>query len=269
MFVWREDGKGLKYFEIEEFVSFGIKALFTSRLGGVSKGDYTGLNLGLHTGDNPESVLTNRRLIAEAAGFDYRDFVAGEQVHGCDLYLVDEADKGRGALAYNDSIPGIDGLITAARGVPLISFYADCVPLFVMEPSKGVVALAHAGWKGTVKKIAQKTIIRMKEIYGVRTKDCWAAIGPSISRDHYEVDQPVIDHFKMAFSYWRELVVDRGKGYYLLDLKLANMLLFKEAGLPEEQIIVSEFCTFKDQQYFYSYRREMGKTGRMASIICR
>lgn len=267
MFIWRNQGN-LHYLEIEEFEKSGIKTCFTSRLGGVSQGPYSTLNMGLHTGDDQERVLINRRLVAEALDLDYHDFVAAEQVHSNQVYIVKTEDIGRGAIEYQDSIPGVDALITAETRIPLISFYADCVPLLIMEPGKRIIALAHAGWKGTVLKIAWKTVEEMKRVYQVSPENLWVGIGPSISRDYYEVDDRVIDHFKESYTNYSDFITAKGTGKFLLDLQAANTYLFEKAGVPSRQIINSGFCTYRNNNYFYSYRKEQGITGRMASIIC-
>ncbi len=268
MFAWKDKGK-LHYLEIEEFKKFGINACFTSRLGGVSKDPFSTLNLGLHTGDKLERVLANRRLLAEALELDYSKFVAGEQIHSNQVYIVGSNDCGKGAVDHHDSISGVDALITAKVNIPLISFYADCVPLYIMEPHKGIIALAHAGWKGTVLKIALKTIEEMKRVYHINPEDLWVGIGPSISKDYYEVDNRVIEHFRGNFADYSNFVTKRDNERFLLDLKAANTYLFEEAGVKPDQIIDSEFCTYRDNEYFYSYRKEQGTTGRMASIIYR
>lgn len=266
MFVWRKD-KQVKYLEISEFKKHGIKAIFTSRLGGVSTGNYSSLNLGLHTRDKKSNVIVNRKIIAQTLGLNYRDFVAGEQVHGNRIKVVKDDDKGRGALNYEDSISGVDGLITDTNNLPLISFYADCVPLLLADIKNKVIGLAHAGWKGTYLKIGVEAIKKMQKYFNTRPEDCLIGIGPSISRENYEVDNRVINKFKESFSYWKDLVTYKGKGHYLLDLWTANKQALVEIGVPDSQIIISNYCTYKDNDYFYSYRKEGGKTGRMASII--
>ncbi len=266
MFSWVQD-KELCYLEISQFLDFGIKAYFTSRLGGVSTGSFNTLNLGLHTSDKHYNVKKNRKRIARSLGINPESFVAAEQIHDNKIYLVNERDKGSGALHYRDSISGMDALITNTRGLPLISFYADCVPLYFVEPQKKVIALAHAGWQGTLKKIGEKTVSVMEKEFNVNSKDIWVAIGPSISRDFYEVNDIVIKKFKKEFKNYKEFVVDKGKNSYLLDLWCANINSLKEAGINDKHIILSNYCTYRDNKYFYSYRREKGKTGRMASII--
>ncbi|MCG8515317.1 MAG: peptidoglycan editing factor PgeF [Halanaerobiales bacterium] len=266
MFYWKNTGD-LKYLAIEEFNSVGVKAFFTSRLGGISTGSYGQLNLGLHTGDQREAVLTNRRLIAEALGYDYRDLVAGEQIHSNRIAQVNREDRGRGALSHQDSIPGVDGLITCQKNLPLFSFYADCVPVLLADPLKGVVGLVHAGWKGTLQRIVEKALRQMEEIYHCSPRDVIAAIGPAISGDHYQVDQRVITQFRSSFQNWREFSSGDGKENYRLNLPRANQLQLLAMGIPLSQIIMSDLCTYRDNHSFFSYRRDGGITGRMASII--
>ncbi|HLV10374.1 MAG TPA: peptidoglycan editing factor PgeF [Halanaerobiales bacterium] len=266
MFIWKNKGK-LNYLEIEEFKEAGVLACFTSRSGGTSQGSYSSLNLGLHTGDENKKVLANRRLVAEAFGLNCKDFIVGEQVHDNKVYLADYKDLGRGAFDHSSSIPGVDALITDKPGIPLVSFYADCVPLFIMDPVKKIVALVHSGWKGTSLKIGAKTVEKMKNIFNIEVNKLYAAIGPSISRDYYEVDSCIINIFKEKFKNYNDFIVDKGKDLYLLDLQAANIFTFIEAGVSVKQIISCDLCTYCEQKHFYSYRRDGKSTGRMASII--
>lgn len=266
MFQLREIGD-LKFLEISEFIDAGIKAYFTTRLGGVSRNNYTSLNLGLHTNDDSTLVLQNRRILAETLGFNYQEIVAGEQVHKAEVYHVQLEDKGKGALKYKDSIKQVDALITDIPRIPLLSFYADCVPLFFMEPQKKVIALAHAGWRGTYLKIGIKTITEMCQVYGIQAQNLWVAIGPCISCDYYQVDEELMKKFKTAFPNWKEFTLVKNKGNYNLNLVLANQIQIREAGVPLKQIIKSNYCTVTANDLFYSYRQEKGQTGRMASVI--
>jgi len=266
LFSWVEDGD-LLYLKIDNFTRHSVGAYFTTRLGGVSSGVFDSLNMALHVADRKEKVLINREKIARSIGIDPGSFVAAEQVHGAEVSIVTEEDRGAGALDYQASIPGVDALITASEGLPLISFYADCVPLFFLDPVKRVVALAHAGWRGTVNKIASQTILQMEKGFASEPADIMVALGPSISRDFYEVDKRVIDEFKGVFPGYKEFTVYRGKESYLLDLWQANIMVLEEAGISRENIFPSNLCTYAEARCFYSYRREKGKTGRMASII--
>ncbi|MFW6305999.1 MAG: peptidoglycan editing factor PgeF [Bacillota bacterium] len=266
MFSLIEDND-LKYFVISKFKDFGFNAYFSTRQGGYSTGKYNSLNLGLHTTDNLDNVRKNRKKLAKSIGVNPVEFVAAEQIHGYGIYDVDKNDIGAGALKYKESIPGVDALITSERNIPLISFYADCVPLMLIDMEKKIISLAHAGWKGTVKKIGKKTVTYMNEKYNSDINDIYIAIGPSISRDFYEVDSYIINQFESKYRHYKDFIVSKGKDRYMLDLWEANIHSLKEAGISEQNIIMSNLCTFKNKGLFYSYRREKGKTGRMASII--
>lgn len=241
---------------------------FTTRLGGVSKGAYKSLNLGLNVGDMLEDVLANRRLVAEAMGFKAEDIVAAQQVHGEHIQIVQEGDRGCGAQRFDDALAETDALITAVPGLPLLTNYADCVPVFLLDPVNGVVALAHGGWKSTVALIARKTVLRMQDVYGTRPEHCLAGIGPSIGSCCFEVDDGVASQFRESFApYWPDLAKAKGEGKWNLDLWEANRRQLLDIGLPAANITVAGLCTNCQSQTFFSYRADQGKTGRMAAII--
>lgn len=146
------------------------------------------LNLALHVGDEVELVLQNRRLFAQALGLDASKFTTCEQVHGSNVAVVDEALVGAGATALADTIKDTDALVTNLANVPLLLFFADCVPLLFADERQGVCAVAHAGWRGTVAQIGRKTVKTMQQAFGSRPEDIIAAIGPSIGQCCYEVD---------------------------------------------------------------------------------
>jgi len=259
--------KKIKYFEITELKNFGVKAIFTSKIGGISSNNYAELNLGLHTSDKSKNVIENRRLISEAIDIDYHDLIAAEQIHGNKIYRVLASDKGRGALNLDTVIEGIDGLITDVKDLPLISFYADCVPIYLYDPVYKAVGLAHSGWKGTVLKIVTRMLERMEDEFGTRPADCLVAIGPSISANNYEVDDRVFNSFKKTNLPLHKFFRKNNDGKYQLDLWKANEIILRNKGIPSEQIIQSKLCTYSHSDLFYSYRRDGKNTGRMASII--
>lgn len=241
---------------------------FTTRLGGVSKGAFKSLNLALHVGDNSEDVLANRRLVAEAMGFNAEDIVVPQQVHGEHIQVVQEADKGRGFLKHEEAFADTDALITAVPGIPLFTNYADCVPLFFLDPVNRVVALAHAGWKGTLISIGRKTVLKMQEVFGTKPEDCLAGIGPSIGSCCFEVDDEVASQFREAFSpYWSDFAQSWGDGKWKLDLWEVNRRQLLDIGIPSNNITVAGLCTNCQPQTFFSNRADQGKTGRMAAII--
>lgn len=240
---------------------------FTTRLGGVSTGPYESLNMAFHVGDRPENVVENRERALCCLGVDPGCLVAGEQVHGDKVLVVGSPEKGRGAWDGESALPGVDALVTKESGVALASFYADCVPLFLWDPVKGVAALAHAGWKGTLLNIGPKTIKQMVQAFGCRPHDIIAGIGPSIGPCCYEVGEGVARAFYGAFDRAGKFLRPVNAGRYKLDLWQANELSLIEAGVKETNIEVARLCTSCYRHLFFSYRAQGGVCGRMAAVM--
>ncbi|MCP8970233.1 peptidoglycan editing factor PgeF [Ectobacillus ponti] len=240
---------------------YSILAGFTTREGGVSEAPFTSLNLGLHVKDEETAVHENRRRLASRLQFPLHTWICSEQVHGSKVARTGAADAGKGVYAYEDGIPGTDGIYTDEQNVLLTSCYADCVPLYFYAPSHSFIGLAHAGWKGTVQGIALE-MIRKWEAAGVQAGDIHVAIGPAIGACCYVVDDRVLDAAKQVVEEvpYRQL----SPGQYALDLKELNALICKQAGVHE--ILVSSRCT-SCESMFFSHRRDRGQTGRMLSFI--
>ena len=223
------------------------------------------LNLALHVGDNPEKVLRNRVKFAAAIGVNAERFTTCAQVHGNNVQVITEKLIGRGALSFADTVPETDALITNLADVPLLLFYADCVPVLLADPETGAIGLAHAGWRGTAAQIAKKTVRAMTEAFGVRPENLLAGIGPSIGACCYEVDDAVRDRmtgYETCFS-------EKCDGKYWLDLWQVNRLQLQEAGVVLSNISTAGICTNHNPELFCSYRYENGKTGRMGVCLCR
>ena len=156
---------GVLYITFDKLDKAGVVHGFSTRMGGVSEGYLGTMNLSFHRGDDPDAVMENHKRFAYAIGYDYRKLVFSDQVHKTDIYKVTEKDAGKGIIRESD-IREIDGLMTNVPGIPLMTFYADCVPVFFYDPVKKVVAMNHSGWKGTVAKISRCMISRLKEEYG-------------------------------------------------------------------------------------------------------
>ena len=258
----------LKYLTIPAFDQTGLVANgFSTRQGGVSEGHYQSLNLGTHVNDDIQKVVENRKILLSALSLDIKDMVAAQQVHGKRVHYVTQADVGRGAVSNETALPDTDALITDQKGIVLTSYYADCVPLYILDPVRKAIGLAHAGWKGTVLKIGLDTIVAMQAQFGTNPKDCLVAIGPSIGACCYEVDERVIAEFKANFKNDANLLSEELSGKAKLNLWEANREVFREAGVPEENITSAELCTSCHNDLFFSYRKEAGKTGRLASIM--
>ncbi|HQD41240.1 MAG TPA: polyphenol oxidase family protein, partial [Bacillota bacterium] len=218
----RHEREGLVYFTIPSFDHTGlVRHCFTTRAGGVSSGRVKGLNLGFSRPDSRENVLENFKRLCRAVGIDSESLVFSHQVHGTYIREVAGQDAGKGIWKDSD-IKDTDGLITSSRGVTLTTFYADCVPLYFLDPVKRAAGLAHAGWRGTVAGIALETVKRMKEAFGSQPGDILVGIGPSICRDCYEVDEPVVSRLKENMQSWRDVITPLGKDKYLLDLQSTN-----------------------------------------------
>ncbi len=245
----------------------GVVHGFSSRDGGCSKEPYNYLNMGLINGDDPADVRQNRMLFANTLGILPEQVVCGYQVHRTNIARVGKAEAGRGFLDAADALSETDGLVTDQRGVALMTLYADCVPVLFYEPKRSVIGVCHCGWKGTVGKIAAKMADIMAKEYSCDRRQICAAIGPSICRDAYEVDLPVLERFREAFSFAESIITPVDASHGKVDLWEANRLQLLEAGLEDANIDVSGLCTYQNHHIFFSHRADRGKTGRNAAIL--
>jgi YfiH family protein len=247
----------------------GADAVVTARDGGVSSGAYATLNLSLSVGDDPDRVLANRRRLAAAFGADPGDFVFARQVHGAEVRVVGEADRGSGALALDDAIPDVDALVTSKPGVVLAILTADCVPIVLHDPVGRVLACVHAGWRGTVARVAAAAVAAMQTL-GSRPADVIAGIGPAMAPDLYQVGpdvhQAVTRSFGPAAAFIRPDPGDRGGGHWLLDLWAANQSVLQEAGVPAAQIHVTDIPTGPAGNDTFFSDRAARPCGRLALI---
>lgn len=255
---------GLTFYCVEEFESGGlISHAFTTRHGGT--GRYSGLNLGLHVDDDPDAVVANRRLVCRALGSDINRLVACEQVHGTTIAVVDGSHMGHGAADYSTALPETDGLITATPGVMLSLYFADCVPILLLDPVTPAVGLAHAGWKGTAGRIAVRALEAMAREFGTVPARCLAAVAPAIGPCCYEVGEEVAESISATAAGAHRHVRPAGERC-MLDLPGVNALQLADAGVLPHNIIVSSTCTRCTDDDFFSYRRE-GPTGRMGAFL--
>lgn len=257
-----------KLYEIPSFKQTGLVSHgFSTRVGGVGSAPYDALNLALHVGDDPVAVVENRKIICRALGADFERFVAAEQVHGVNIAVVGEEHAGSGAVNYESAIPNTDGIITDRPGLLLATFYADCVPIFILDPVRKVIGSVHAGWKGTVARIGAAAIGKMQDVFGCNPADCLVGIGPSIGPCCYEVDKPLIDKFRSEFSWWKNVITETNEGRSFLDLWKSNLRIMTEAGVKIQNIELAETCTCCNQEKLFSYRGSGGITGRMGAFI--
>ena len=241
---------------------------FSTRLGGVSEGCFSSLNLSFDRGDDRAAVAENFRRMGEALGVRCEDMVLSQQTHTTNIRIVTDEDRGKGITRERD-YTDIDGLITNVPGICLVTTYADCVPLYFLDPAKKVIALSHSGWRGTVGKIGKKTVELMHVKFGSDPADILAAVGPSVCQDCYEVSADVIDRFKEVFdrSVWEELFYEKPDGKYQLDLWKANEKIFLEAGIRKDHIAVTNVCTHCNSEILYSHRAMGDKRGNLCAFL--
>jgi YfiH family protein len=196
------------------------------------------LNVGLHVGDDVSRVRQNRNILARAISVKAEDFTCGQQVHGANVGIVREQERGSGAKDWLEGLAETDAMITNIPGIPLMVLTADCAAISIYDPASHAIGLVHAGKKGTINGIVTKTIKKMTTEYGTSGKDLIVAVGPSVHTCCYELDIPIL---------------------------IKKQLL--EAGVKEENMEFSQLCTACRNDIFYSYRKEKGKTGRFANIL--
>lgn len=267
--IFREIEKEVPYLEYPLLTDTKIVHHgFSTRLGGVSQGCYASMNLSFTRGDDEAAVRENYHRIAKSIGVKCENMVLSQQTHTTNVRVVTEKDKGKGIvkpLDYTD----VDGMVTNIHGICLVTFYADCVPLYFVDPVQKAIGLSHSGWRGTVGKIGKETIRKMEEQYGADPKDILAAVGPSICKDCYEVSEDVILEFQKNFKerYWKDLFYRKENGKYQLDLWKANEIIFKESGILPEHIAVTNVCTHCNSEILYSHRTSGDRRGNLAAFL--
>lgn len=245
----------------------------TYRYGGVSEGSFDSFNMGLHVGDTPEAVGENRKRLAQVLGVDPNHLTCGEQVHGVGVTRVIQEIVGRGAFSWDDSIPDSDAIHTNLVNVPLLLLVADCVPVLIYDAVHHAVAVVHAGWRGAIAHIVERTMDSMHDAYGTLPSDCYLFIGPSIGADSFEVSEEIGEQFRQDMRALGLSQVDQVVRYIQrdgqitatphVDLKGYIAACVVQKGVPLEQVSVSSTDTMITDGC-YSYRRDQGRTGRMA-----
>lgn len=259
-----------------------VEHLFSTRLGGVSQGQFATMNLSFTRGDDPDCVAENFRRIGKVLGISPEDFVFTDQTHTANVRRVFKTDQGKGFLLERD-YQDIDGLVTNEPGVVLTAFFADCVPLYFVDPVKRAIGLSHSGWKGTVQKIGKATVEMLQREFGSHPSDIITAIGPSICGDCYEVGWDVAEQFTRAFPATVQLkekkeaghrkatsgqiIREKENGKYLLDLWEANRQVLLEAGILQEHICITDICTCCNPELLFSHRASKGKRGNLGAFL--
>lgn len=259
----------LKFITFDNIDKTGIVVhAFSTRLGGVSKGELESLNLGFSRGDELDNVIKNYSILGDAVGFDYKSCIGMKQTHETKVKVVSKNDCGMGILC-NTKFIGYDAMITNDRNVTLVTYHADCVPIYYVDVKNKAIGLAHAGWRGTVNSMAKAVVEKMKSYYGSNPKDIQVAIGPSIGVCCFEVDKPVADEFYNKHNFTEKYIVktDNVNDKYKIDLWGVNKEILINSGIPEENIEVTTMCTKCNPEYFYSHRNMGDKRGSMAAFL--
>lgn len=232
-----------------------------TRRGGCSfgRGD---LNLSFGTGDEEKNVVENRKLLSEALGISFDDISRLRQVHSADVIVLSEDDR----LTVKPTTPKADGMITEMPGHWLGVSVGDCQAVAIYEAERRVLALVHAGWAGTAKRIVAATIGMLKAEVGCRTREMWAALLPAIRQSVYQVDGPVFREFEKHWQDWDRFFTDHRDGRAYLDLAAANRAQIEAEGIPPEQIIDIGICTATLSSLFFSHRRDGLPSGRMYAL---
>jgi len=245
----------------------GLKHAISTRHGGVSSGNYNSLNLSFQVGDEQNNVIKNHQILSHTLGFDLSSLVTCQQIHQDTIALVDKSYLRKGCFLPNNSIPETDALTTDVPGLILMTRYADCAPLLFYDPKTHTVAIAHAGWQGTLEHIAQKMVKALINHYHCQPKHILAAIGPSIGPCCYQISNTMADYalkkLPRAQEYIRESLDD---GLYF-NLWQANKEQLKSSGIKDENLYCSRLCTSCNVDLFFSYRKEKRITGRFGALI--
>ena len=280
--------KELMYMTFDGLKQTGIvEHCFSTRFGGVSEGYLGSMNLSYARGDKKENVDENFQRIAALFGKQTSDIVCSLQTHTTNVRKVTSKDCGKGVTRERD-YDDVDGLITNEAGIILATFYADCVPLFIVDPVHKAIGLSHSGWRGTVGKMGKVTLDKMAEEYGTRPEDVTVAIAPSICQNCYEVSEDVALAFQEAFPqdeqkaaeylkrYRQEITKEdidnclfykKENGKYQLNLWYANFRVFRDAGVPDENIEVTDVCTCCNPELLFSHRASNGLRGNLGAFM--
>lgn len=304
----------IPFLSIVRFQEYGfLKQAFSTRMGGVSEGEFSSMNLSFARGDKHLAVYENFNRITKAMGTSPKSIVFSKQTHTNQVVRVDKSHTGKISKFHQECLSNegirndhslnntskiyafedVDGMITNEPGVCLFTSYADCVPLYFVDPVKKAIGLSHSGWSGTVKKIGAVTVNSMVREFHSDPKDIIVAIGPCICPDCYEVSEDVIKAFLEALNesddfnphiklddsdkdsvpfLWDKDSVDefafsKGNGKYQLDLRKANELLLLEAGIVLENIVTTNVCTACNHEVLFSHRASKGKRGNLGAVL--
>lgn len=255
----------LYYYDLSERVT----AFSTTRHGGVSLGNYASLNVNAYCGDTVEHITENRRLLCRSLHLsDTSRLVIPHQVHGDEVCRITEDFLKQPETVRQTLLEGVDAVMTDVRYVCIGVSTADCIPILIYDPKHHCACAVHAGWRGTVARIAEKAVVAMMETYGSRPSEMKAVIGPGISLEAFEVGQEVYDAFCQA-RFPMELISERLQKWHV-NLPLCNRLQLESMGLAPQNIAQSDICTYANVDDFFSARRLGIQSGRIFTgiVLC-
>jgi hypothetical protein len=254
-----------KYITFPSFETFdNILHCFTTRKGGVSRGPFESMNIGIGTGDSSEDVKRNIEIMTDKININAADIVETQQTHTNNVMYVTERYKGR--IYTHPAFKNVDGIYTDKRNLVLMTYHADCTPVFFYDPVKKVIGLAHAGWRGTLKNISGEMVKAFIKDFSCDPGDIIVAIGPSLCQSCFEVDKDVADMFLTENKDFKNYMEIKGIKYHF-NLWEINRYLLMEKGIKEENIEISGLCTKCRNGLFFSHRGQKGKRGLMAGIL--
>lgn len=267
----------IPYIKYDIYKNCNITDAFSTRLGGVSSGQFTSMNFCTTLGDSKENVLKNFSIFGEATGLN--NFVLSKQTHTTNVIKVSETDVNKGLHKEMD-YDNVDGLVTNVKGITLSTFYADCVPLYFYDPVNLAIGLSHAGWKGTVNNIVKSTVDKMSLEYGTNAKDLICAIGPSICVNCYEVSYDVASAFIEKYNISNipdynytdaqnmDFIIFKTKNdKFMLNLWAANYTNMKNIGIMDTNISIPDICTCENKDILFSHRGLNGKRGNLGAFL--
>ena len=251
-----KQSRDLHYFQFNSLASEGLFQGVFSRKGGVSPKPWSSLNLGGTVGDEPTNVRENLARLLSASGFEEGQLAQVRQIHSKKVIQVDQPV---------DAAEEGDAIITDRKGILLLMRFADCVPILFFDPEKWAIAIAHAGWKGTLKGVVAEVVKTMGSLYGSDPGKLRVGIGPSIGPDHYLIGEDVITKVQKTFPDEFGQVLRETPDGVKLDLWKSNEIHLRKMGV--RQIEIAGICTGCDTSLWFSHRAEEGKTGRFAAVI--
>ncbi len=237
----------------------------TTRAGGQSPAPHASLNLGINTDDSPLNIISNHITVSKALNFELSFLISSTQVHKDRILCISQKPEHKESKVPGVCYEGFDSILTAQKGITVMIRVADCVPIILYNPKKKVIAVTHAGWKGTLSEISIKTIHQMEKQFGCCPADIKAGIGPAIGKCCFSVTHEVAEKFTEKLE-GSKYFVSQNKSSSYIDLKEANKTQMILSGLKVENIETSEICTSCRSDVFFSHRREKGRTGRFALL---